>query len=622
MVVMVSSVKRQRVSKNKKMGLFWFFTSGYFCFDRLTWLHSDFEPHISKVVHAQLLRIRSLFTMGKNRSKKRGRTDQHASPSAISALLIAKAEKKLARAEESTSNDIKTAAVEPVNDSILVVSTTGRSVSVSQADLATTLCVLRTLSSTATTKTTTTDATDSELTDLWHDTLADKRFKELKAALFPFGQAMHAKFDPIDYPARTTVLLQRRQWGDALFSLKAVAHFGSLHTGATVKRGTIQRWVRWVDECPKVGLRFKLIRAILACTSDDVDNDANADDDKDNDDARGGPADEKEEVLNQHDPKRVMQSAMLDSNDDGDNDDDDYEALVTKRSTWITPTTTCEATLEPQFPTDVEPTAQEALPEVTEVHHITAANRKPPNHHDLRIFATPANAVLLSTSNASSQPSVQRHDICSIPGAFLLQGVLTAAECCRIVQLAEHTGFVPDHPVTADRPTGIDTCEWMADESLLVQPIQDRVLSLLPDTIEGEAVAGINARWRLFRYGPDSVYRPHIDGSWPASGLDEKGVYQTHDSRKSRLTFLIYLNDAFQGGGTTFYLPAASGGGGGSLEAVAVQPQQGSVLCFPQGNTASLVHEGSRVTGGGCKYVIRTDVLYHSKRTAITTTPS
>jgi hypothetical protein len=40
-----------------------------------------------------------------------------------------------------------------------------------------------------------------------------------------------------------------------------------------------------------------------------------------------------------------------------------------------------------------------------------------------------------------------------------------------------------------------------------------------------------------------------------------------------------------------------------------VRPRQGSVLCFPQGNMASLVHEGSAVLRG-VKYVVRTDVLY------------
>ena len=50
----------------------------------------------------------------------------------------------------------------------------------------------------------------------------------------------------------------------------------------------------------------------------------------------------------------------------------------------------------------------------------------------------------------------------------------------------------------------------------------------------------------------------------------------------------------------------------GGLEAHGVDPQRGAVLCFPQGNTASLVHEGTAVTRG-VKYVIRSDVLYKAE---------
>ena len=58
---------------------------------------------------------------------------------------------------------------------------------------------------------------------------------------------------------------------------------------------------------------------------------------------------------------------------------------------------------------------------------------------------------------------------------------------------------------------------------------------------------------------------------------------------------------------------ASSRPAGEQLCARGVVPRAGSVLCFPQGNTASLLHEGSAVTRG-CKYVIRTDVLYAFNR--------
>ena len=51
------------------------------------------------------------------------------------------------------------------------------------------------------------------------------------------------------------------------------------------------------------------------------------------------------------------------------------------------------------------------------------------------------------------------------------------------------------------------------------------------------------------------------------------------------------------------------GFGFGAQVAYGVEPQRGAVLMFPQGNTASLVHEGSAVRGDVRKYVIRSDVL-------------
>ena len=76
----------------------------------------------------------------------------------------------------------------------------------------------------------------------------------------------------------------------------------------------------------------------------------------------------------------------------------------------------------------------------------------------------------------------------------------------------------------------------------------------------------------------------------------------------SRLTFLVYLNDGFEGGETVFYVPHPSINN--CIFAQPVQPQMGSVLCFPHGSAVdSLVHEGSAVVKG-VKYVIRTDVLY------------
>ena len=108
-----------------------------------------------------------------------------------------------------------------------------------------------------------------------------------------------------------------------------------------------------------------------------------------------------------------------------------------------------------------------------------------------------------------------------------------------------------------------------------------------------------------------TIWLQHVDGSWPGSGI-LNGEYVDDafgGAQNSKLTFLIYLNggDNFKGGSTTFFVP---GDEYGQIHARAVHPQMGAVLVFPHGTVSSPVHEGSGITEGSQKYVIRTDVLY------------
>lgn len=69
----------------------------------------------------------------------------------------------------------------------------------------------------------------------------------------------------------------------------------------------------------------------------------------------------------------------------------------------------------------------------------------------------------------------------------------------------------------------------------------DRISSLLPQEIAGGKVTGLNSRFRgesisldvldfadygctVYRYVPGAIYRPHIDGQWPKSGIDPTTV--------------------------------------------------------------------------------------------------
>mmetsp|Transcript_15060 Transcript_15060/g.21327 ORF Transcript_15060/g.21327 Transcript_15060/m.21327 type:complete len:629 (+) Transcript_15060:71-1957(+) len=508
-------------------------------------------------------------------------------------------------------------------------------------------------------------------TNLWVDVLLrhTKHYKDLRKALYPYLQGYQSQYDPVLYPNRVTYALEHSKWNDALFALQGCLAYEYNVISGTIKRGTIQRWVRFVDDCPYPALKMKLLRGILACSSSSSSRNTTTSSQE------SQPQQEKnEEHVNKHDPQRVLdelltQQGKSSSNNNTHNatiefeksmnfridtdiqeEEKDEEMKILNSTQWCVPTTTI-ATSDSDFH-DTTPTtkstdddnnndATKVKPdndddnnnidderiqnaEIQIVHHVLPSDRKPPNRYELKIFTTPPNTIRMmedNDNNSCYSPPCHRYDIDLVPGALFITNVLTKQECYQLRGMAERMGYIPDHPVSSLDPTGIDTCEWLVDDSIL-SPITKRVMSHLPQVVHGEHVEGINARWRLFRYKSNSIYRPHIDGSWPKSGIDPNtGTYTTDVSagrQRSRYTFLIYLNDNFQGGGTTFYLPSTTTKSTKEeqqqeegFDVVSIRPQIGSVLCFPQGNTATLLHEGSRVTGGENKYVVRTDVLYN-----------
>ncbi|MBU7587533.1 MAG: 2OG-Fe(II) oxygenase [Nostoc sp. TH1S01] len=107
---------------------------------------------------------------------------------------------------------------------------------------------------------------------------------------------------------------------------------------------------------------------------------------------------------------------------------------------------------------------------------------------------------------------------------------------------------------------------------------------------------GLNERFRFYRYNPGQRFAIHHDGS-----------YRRPNGEESLLTFMIYLNDGFEGGETRFHFYSRFAE---NLPSIAVVPVTGTALCFVH----DLVHEGTAVIQGR-KYVLRSDVMYrqHSK---------
>ncbi len=124
------------------------------------------------------------------------------------------------------------------------------------------------------------------------------------------------------------------------------------------------------------------------------------------------------------------------------------------------------------------------------------------------------------------------------------------------------------------------------DDQELADRLLARVKGRAPQEIHGWSLIGANERLRCYRYKPGMRFRPHTDGS-----------FQRSDDERSYYSFLVYLNDDFEGGCTTFITEPE----------VAIQPRIGLGLIFQH----PIVHEGSVVTAG-VKYVARTDLMYRN----------
>ncbi len=213
---------------------------------------------------------------------------------------------------------------------------------------------------------------------------------------------------------------------------------------------------------------------------------------------------------------------------------------------------------------------------------------------------------------------ISRRAVPGVPGAYQLRNVLSDAECEAFMALSERMGYIPDAAVSLPRAIRHnDSVTWVVDEDtdgLLWR----RVATLCQDwdnLFNGREAVGLNARFRFYRYGPGDFFQAHTDGDWPGSRvIDELLVPNAYPDRYSCMTFLVLLNDDFEGGATRFLVNAADPGRPArredDVQAVDVFTPRGGVLCFPHGmHPLQCVHSSEPLTAG-TKYIIRTDLLF------------
>ena len=181
---------------------------------------------------------------------------------------------------------------------------------------------------------------------------------------------------------------------------------------------------------------------------------------------------------------------------------------------------------------------------------------------------------------------------------FKVDEFLNADECETYIQMAEDIGF-EDALVTTARgsirvPSLRNNERVMFQNEEVANALWERASDFVPTEFESRSACGVNELIRFYRYDPGQQFNWHQDFSFERDGGERSG-------EKSYLTFLIYLNDGFEGGETSFDDSYSDD----SFDEFQVVPSKGMALFFEH----PIYHKGEPVTKGR-KYVMRTDVMY------------
>lgn len=175
------------------------------------------------------------------------------------------------------------------------------------------------------------------------------------------------------------------------------------------------------------------------------------------------------------------------------------------------------------------------------------------------------------------------------PKLFVIREFSSPQECDELIERSERLGY-SDAPITTSvgfvmRKDIRDNTRVIVDNLGLAADWWDRAKGLLVDDWFGWKAVGLNERFRYYRYDIGQRFARHTDG-----------YFERTNGERSHFTFMVYLNDGFEGGATAFHESSPS---------LLITPERGMALVFYHRQ----LHEGMPVVKGR-KYVLRTDVMY------------
>eukprot|EP01088_Endostelium_zonatum_P004867 TRINITY_DN16230_c0_g1_i1.p1 TRINITY_DN16230_c0_g1~~TRINITY_DN16230_c0_g1_i1.p1 ORF type:complete len:297 (+),score=67.66 TRINITY_DN16230_c0_g1_i1:72-962(+) len=217
---------------------------------------------------------------------------------------------------------------------------------------------------------------------------------------------------------------------------------------------------------------------------------------------------------------------------------------------------------------------------------------------------------------ASDLEEVKKEDMFPDNQGFVLYNVLSKSECEYYIKLGEEFGLTPasvskDHRdcdrVVFKSPELAsliwDRVKPYVEASLDVAKGDDKKVGVTPHVVGKWNVLGLNEAWRLCKYTPGGHFGPHRDG-----------IFSRSFTERSMKTFMLYLNDGYEGGTTNFineeqmlFRDPETNKFRAEEKNITnkLQPKAGMCLIFNH----SLLHEGARLVSG-VKYILRSDVMY------------
>jgi len=190
------------------------------------------------------------------------------------------------------------------------------------------------------------------------------------------------------------------------------------------------------------------------------------------------------------------------------------------------------------------------------------------------------------------------------PTIWTIENFLTQEECQNLIIFSENKSY---EEATVSLKSGAimmknirNNDRLIYEDAQLAQKYWQKLKEFCPKFIseivkeetQNYKATELNPLFRFYKYESNQRFKKHIDGR---INLEKEGKNQ-----ESRITFMIYLNEDFEGGQTVFDYKNNN-----EIEVIEIQPKTGTALCFVH----ELKHEGKAVLKGK-KYVLRSDIMF------------